>query len=120
MRAKAEYGTLTLMKGDEVVERPQRHPNLLLFRSRRKHQLIICVFLRIDARLAGSLRGYVNILLVGIGQGCLIDEFRVSTFSDSCANQESSKVDRSIVLPVQIGFSNTCPRTSEEQIAFLQ
>ena len=24
----------------------------------------------------------------------------VSTFSDSCANQESSKVDRSIVLPV--------------------
>lgn len=108
------------MKGDEVVERPQRHPNLLLFRSRRKHQLIICVFLRIDARLAGPLRGYGNVLLVGIGQGCLIDEFGVSTFSDSCANQESSKVDRSIVLPVQIGFSNTCARTSEEQIAFLQ
>lgn len=82
--------------------------------------MIICVFLRVDTRLPGPLRGYGNILLVSIGQGCLIGEFGVSAFADSGTDKESSKVDHSIELPVQICFSYTRACASKEQIALFQ
>ena len=50
----------------------------------------------------------------------MIGEFGVSAFADSGTDKESSKVDHSIELPVQICFSYTRACASKEQIALFQ
>ena len=109
-----------MVKSDEVVEVMKISSDFCLFFLFRDSDFKLRILLCVHSWLSRTLRCHRNVLIIFICQRTLKYKFSIIFFPNSGSNQKSSIVNQSIGIPINIGFSNACTCSSEQNISFCQ